>query len=149
MSLEGAMVREAWEQGTVDEGEEARTAVDALVAAINSGHAERIVGAMGGEPVFIDSLGTRIKGRQPILAAWRAYLRMFPDYRIEVDAMFPRGREVMLHGRAGGTLHRDGRAVESGRWEILAAWRAQTDSRRVLVWQVFADNKPVYALLGG
>jgi ketosteroid isomerase-like protein len=142
------MVREAWEQGSADEAEEARAAVEALVAAINSGRAERIVNAMGGGAVFIDSLGARIEGKQALVAAWRAYLRLFPDYRIEVEAMFPAGREMMLHGRAGGTLHRDGRPVDGGRWEILAAWRAQTDSRRVLVWQVFADNKPVYALLG-
>lgn len=142
------MVREAWEQGNVDEGEETRSAVEALVAAINSGRAERIVNAMGGEPLFIDALGTRVEGKPAVLAAWRAYLRLFPDYRIEVEAMFPRGREIMLHGRAAGTLHQAGRPVDGGRWEIPAAWRAQTDSRRVLAWQVFADNKPVHALLG-
>ena len=54
----------------------------------------------------------------------------------------------MLHGRASGTLHRDARPVEGGRWEIPAAWRAVTDGRRVTLWQVYADNKPVEALLG-
>ena len=143
------MVREAWEQGTADEAEEARAAIEALVAAINGGRAERIANAMAARGAFIDSLGNRIEGKAALTDAWRAYLKLFPDYRIEIEGWFFRGREAMLHGRAGGTLHRDGRPVDGGRWEVRAAWRAETDSRRVLVWQVFADNKPVYALLGG
>jgi hypothetical protein len=122
--------------------------VEAFVAAVNSGRAEKVAGAMTANAVFIDSLGRRIEGKQAILTAWRAYFRLFPDYRIEVDAMFPDGRDAMLHGRARGTLHRDTLPVEGGRWEIPAAWRAATDSRRVTLWQVYADNKPVYLLLG-
>jgi len=142
------MGREAWEQGSVDEGEETRAAVEALVAAINSGRAERIVNAMSADAVFIDSLGARIEGRAALSDAWRAYLRLFPDYRIEVEGWYLRGREAMLHGRAGGTLHRDASPVEGGRWEIKAAWRAKADSRRVLLWEVYADNQPARALLG-
>ena len=81
------------------------------------------------DAVFIDSLGNRIEGKQALLAGWRAYFRLFPDYRIEIDAMLTDGREAMLHGRAGGTLHRDGQPVEGGRWEMPAAWRAASDSR--------------------
>ena len=141
------MGHEAAEQRTADEAAETKAAVEALVAAINSGRAERIVAAMAGNALFIDSAGARIEGKAALLAAWRGYLRLFPDYRIEIDGWFFEGRSAMLHGRASGTLHRGGRAVDGGRWEILAAWRAETDSRRVLAWQVYADNKPVHALL--
>lgn len=145
---EGAMGHGSGEQGSLDEAAETRAAVEALVAAINGGRAERVAGAMAAnDPLFIDSAGARIEGRAAMLAAWRAYLRMFPDYRIEIVGWFLDGREAMLHGRASGTPHRDGRAVEGGRWEVNAAWRARTDSRRVLEWQVYADNKPVRALL--
>jgi len=130
------------------EARETRGVVEAFVAAINSDRAEKVGGPLAGNTVFIDSLGKRIEGKQAIVTAWRAYFQLFPDYRIEVDALFTDGREAMLHGRASGTLHRGGRAVEGGRWEIPAAWRASTDSRRVTLWQVYADNKPVYALLG-
>jgi hypothetical protein len=37
--------------------------------------------------------------------------------------------------------------VADGGWRIPAAWRAVTDARRVTLWQVFADNSPVHALL--
>ncbi|MEA3030276.1 MAG: hypothetical protein QOG13_1601 [Sphingomonadales bacterium] len=127
---------------------DSREIVEAFVAAVNSGRAEKVAAAMTADAVFIDSLGKRIEGKQAIVTAWRAYFRLFPDYRIEVDAVFTDDRDAMLHGRARGTLHRDTRPVEGGRWEIPAAWRASTDSRRVTLWQVYADNKPVYVLLG-
>jgi ketosteroid isomerase-like protein len=126
---------------------EVRSIVEAFVNAVNSGRAEKIIGAMHAEAVFVDSLGNRIEGKAALLDGWRSYLRLFPDYRVEVEAVFVDGREAMLHGRAGGTLHRDTRPVENGGWRIPAAWRAVTDSRRVTLWQVFADNSPVLALL--
>lgn len=126
---------------------ETREVVEALVAAVSSGRAEKIVGAMAPGAAFVDSLGNRIEGKAALLDGWRGYLRLFPDYRVEIEAMFVEGREAMLHGWAGATLHRDGRAVENGAWRIPAAWRALTDTRRVLLWQVFADNAPVQALL--
>jgi hypothetical protein len=126
---------------------ETREVIEAFVAAVNSGRPEKIVGAMHADAVFIDSLGNRIEGKAELLDGWRAYLRLFPDYRVEIAAIFVEEREAMLHGRAGGTLHRANRPVEGGRWEIPAAWRAVTDSRRVTLWQVYADNSPVQALL--
>lgn len=126
---------------------EVREVVEAFVAAVNSGRAEKVAAAMTANPSFIDALGMRIEGKQKMLAAWRGYFQLFPDYRIEIEAIFVDGREAMLHGWAGGTLRRGGRAVDGGAWRIPAAWRAVTDSRRVVSWQVFADNKPVYALL--
>lgn len=128
---------------------ETREIVEDFVKAINSGRAEKVVERMHLEAVFIDSLGNRIEGRKALLDGWRGYYQLFPDYRIEVEAMIAEDREAMLRGWAGGTLRRGGRSVEGGSWRIPAAWRAVTDSRRVLLWQVFADNKPVYALLGG
>ena len=126
---------------------ETRQVVEAMVAAINGGRAERVANAMSLDGVLVDSLGRRIEGRSALTDGWRAYFRLFPDYRIEVESILTDGQEALLHGRAHATLHRDGRAVEGGGWEIPAAWRAVSDGRRVAHWQVYADNKPVYALL--
>ena len=124
-----------------------REIVEAFVEAINGGRAERLVPQMDRNGVFIDSLGNRIAGREALLAGWRAYFQLFPDYRIEIEGIFVDEQEAMLHGWAGGTLHRGARPVDGGRWRIPAAWRAVTDAKRVQSWQVYADNKPVYALL--
>jgi hypothetical protein len=97
--------------------------------------------------IFIDALGNRVEGRDALLAGWRFYFQLFPDYRIEIDGLLVEEQEAMLHGWAGGTLHRGGRPVDGGGWRIPAAWRAVADARRVKLWQVYADNQPVRALL--
>jgi ketosteroid isomerase-like protein len=125
-----------------------RAAVEAMVAAVNSGRAERVANAMSLDGVFVDSLGRRIEGRAALADGWRGYFRLFPDYRIEVEAILTEGQEALLHGVARGSLHRDSHPVPGGAWEIPAAWRAVSDGRKLSLWQVFADNKPVYALLG-
>ena len=125
-----------------------RAVVEAMVGAINGGRAERVASAMSLDGVFVDSLGRRIEGRQALTEGWRGHFRLFPDYHIEVDGLLVDEQEALLHGRARGTLHRDSRAVEGGAWEVPAAWRAVSDGRRVALWQVYADNKPVHALLG-
>ena len=129
-------------------GMDTREIVEDFVKAINSGRAEKVVQGMHLDAVFIDSLGNRIEGRKALLDGWRGYYQLFPDYRIEVEGMIVEDQEALLRGWASGTLRRGGRTAEGGNWRIPAAWRAVTDSRRVLLWQVFADNKPVYALLG-
>ena len=124
-----------------------REIVETLVAAVNSGKPDRIVVAFHPDAAFIDSLGGRIAGKAALLAGWSGYLGLFPDYRIEIEAIFVEEHEAMLHGWAGATLHRGGQPVAGGGWRIPAAWRAVTDSRRVILWQVFADNSTVAALL--
>ena len=128
---------------------ETREAVEAMVAAINSGRAEKVAERMHPQGAFVDSLGRRIEGRSALLEGWRFYFRMIPDYRIEVEGMMVEDLEALVYGRARGTVHRDGRAVDGGAWEIPAAWRATTDgARRLKLWQVYADNSPVVKLLG-
>jgi ketosteroid isomerase-like protein len=122
--------------------------VEAFVAAINSGDAEAVARLISEDHVFIDSLGSRMEGRQSTASGWRHYFELFPDYRIEVEKVFVRGAEAMLHGRAGGTFYRPG-MIAGRAWEIPAAWRAVVEGERVALWQVYADNKPVYELLAG
>ena len=127
-----------------------REIVEMMVAAINGGRAEKVAERMHPRGVFVDSLGRRIEGRAAILEGWRAYYRMFPDYRIEVDGMMAEAQDAMLHGRGGGTLHRDSVPVADGGWQVPAAWRAVSDGARLIThWQVFADNAPVRTLLQG
>ena len=62
-----------------------RDVAEAFVKAINSGRAERVYAMMTAGHRFIDSLGAETSGRDTMLEGWRAYFRLFPDYRIEVE----------------------------------------------------------------
>jgi hypothetical protein len=48
---------------------------------------------------------------------------------------------VLAVGEAGGTIDRQ-------TWTIPAAWKAMILDGKVTEWRVFADNKPVYDILG-
>ena len=120
----------------------------AFVDAINRHDVDILGDLMTENHVFVDSLGARIEGRAAMLGGWRGYFSIFPDYQLTVDGLLAAGDTALLHGRAGATLHRDGQPAEFGAWEIPAAWRAVVSRGRVALWQVYADNKPVYALLG-
>ena len=73
-------------------------------------------------------------------AGWRGYFAMCPDYWIRADHVLADAGAVLLAGEAGGTI--DGQS-----WRTPAAWKAVIDDRRVVEWQVFADNRPVYEIL--
>ncbi len=124
-----------------------REAVEAFVSAINSGDVDAISAWMAEDHGFIDSLGNRVVGRDAMIAGWRGYLGMFPDYRIRVEAMMVEAGEAMFWGGAEGTLHRGGAPVADGGVVLHAAWRAVVGEGRIRVWQVFADNKAVWDLL--
>jgi hypothetical protein len=51
------------------------------------------------------------------------------------------GDTVLAAGEAGGTI--DGES-----WRTPAAWKAVIGDGLVMEFQVFADNKPVYEILG-
>jgi hypothetical protein len=92
--------------------------------------------------VFIDSLGAELSGLDRLERGWLGYFALCPDYRIETDAIASTGDLVLACGSAAATHAPSGAA-----WCIPAAWRARVIGGRVAVWQVYADNKPVYEIL--
>ena len=52
---------------------------------------------------------------------------------------------VLVAGSASGSVATG--TPKEKRWRIPAAWRAQVRGGLIEVWQVYADNTPVYALL--
>jgi ketosteroid isomerase-like protein len=113
-----------------------------FVAAINTHDPPAIVALCAADHVLVDSLGTCVSGPLALERGWAGYFLLFPDYRIELDALVARGELVLACGWAGAT-HAPSRIA----WRIPAAWRAVVRRGRVAVWQVYADNKPVHELL--
>jgi ketosteroid isomerase-like protein len=110
-------------------------------AAINSHDVATLAALMAEEHVFVDSLGNRVTGAKSMEAGWRGYFTMCPDYWIRGDRVMSEDETVLAAGEAGGTI--DGET-----WRIPAAWKAVIREGRVVEWQVYADNKPVYEILG-
>lgn len=112
-----------------------------FVAAINSQNVSAIACLLADDHLFVDGLGNRVQGGAQMEAGWRGYFAMCPDYWIRTDHVLADGALVLAAGAAGGTI--DGQA-----WSTPAAWQATMRDSRVAEWRVFADNKPVYEILG-
>jgi ketosteroid isomerase-like protein len=111
------------------------------VAAINAHDVAAMSGLMAADHVFVDALGNRVEGARSMEVGWRGYFTMCPDYWIRVDHVMADGDTLLCAGEAGGTI--DGEL-----WRIPAAWKAVIRDGSVVEWRVFADNKPVYEILG-
>ncbi|MGV8083621.1 MAG: nuclear transport factor 2 family protein [Coriobacteriia bacterium] len=124
---------------------------------INSGDVPAIIRAMTPDHEFIDSAGSRLRGREAMLEAWRAYFRLFPDYRIHVERLISRPGEVVVLGRSSGTLSPEGAAELAGpdgappRDDELqgpAIWVGRVCDGLIASWQVFEDTPEARELLG-
>ena len=113
-----------------------------FVARINANDSSGIIALCTADHVFIDSLGSRLSGRERLEQAWSGYFALFPDYRIEVESVASQDMLAIACGFASAT-----HAASQKRWRIPAAWRAIVRDGQIAEWQVYADNKPVYELL--
>jgi hypothetical protein len=126
--------------------ESSEVAVRGFVERINAHDVAAILTQCTAEHRFVDSLGRVLMGRARLREAWLGYLRLFPDYRIEIETLVAAGTLVHSAGWASATLASS--APEATRhWRIPAAWRAEVHDDLIDLWQVYADNKPVYELL--
>jgi limonene-1,2-epoxide hydrolase len=117
--------------------------VRAFIERINAHDADAIAQALTADHVFIDSLGSRVTGRESLREGWRAYLRMVPDYRLTVDRVFSDGADVVIIGQARGTWTADGSLHEHNAWVIPGAFHARVRGDLIAEWQVYADNEPL------
>src|SRR5262249_24876851 len=114
---------------------------------INLRNAEAICGLMTTEGVFIDSLGNRIEGQAKLQAAWQGYFKMVPDYAISHAEIFADGNTVAVFGSAQGTFCKDGQLSKENFWKTPTSWRAFVRDGRIAMWQVYADNEPIRAIM--
>ena len=114
---------------------------------INAHAPEAICALMSPDGEFIDSLGNRIQGTEKLRAAWAGYFNMVPDYSISHSEIFAAGNSVAVFGSAQGTFSRDGQLAKENFWKTPAAWRAVVKGGKIAVWQVYADNEPIRAIM--
>ncbi|HWX56104.1 MAG TPA: nuclear transport factor 2 family protein [Verrucomicrobiae bacterium] len=114
---------------------------------INSRSADAVCSLLTDDSVFIDSLGNQISGAEKLRAAWTGYFTMVPDYSISHSEILADGDTVALFGTARGTFSKDGQIKKENFWQTPAAWRAVVKDGKIAVWQVYADNEPVRAVM--
>ncbi|HEY2495857.1 MAG TPA: nuclear transport factor 2 family protein [Candidatus Angelobacter sp.] len=114
---------------------------------INARNPKTISADMTADAVFVDSLGNRVEGTAKLQAAWEGYFKMVPDYSISYSEIFADGNTVALFGSAQGTFSKDGTLKKENFWKTPAAWRAVVKDGKIAVWQVFADNEPIRAIM--
>lgn len=114
---------------------------------INAKDPEAIVGLSTEDSVFIDSLGNKIQGAKKLREAWAGYFRMVPDYSISHSEIFADGHTVAVFGTAQGTFAKSNDLKKENFWTTPAAWRAVVREGKIAVWQVFADNEPIRAIM--
>ena len=114
-----------------------------FIDAINQQNVEGVARLLTEDHVFIDSLGSTVRGREAMKRAWNQYFRIVPDYRVVVHQLIESGDVVAVFGIAEGTSEVDGQILEMNHWHVPAAWRAIVRDERIAKWQVYADNQPV------
>ncbi|MBZ5508344.1 MAG: nuclear transport factor 2 family protein [Acidobacteriia bacterium] len=114
---------------------------------INARNPEAICTLMTADGEFIDSLGNRLQGRVKLRVAWEGYFKMVPDYSISHSEIFVNENSVAVFGSAQGTFSKDGQLRKEDFWKTPAAWRAVVKDGKVALWQVYADNEPIRAIM--
>lgn len=114
---------------------------------INAHNPDAICALMTADAAFVDSLGNRVEGAAKLRAAWDGYFKMVPDYSISHSEIFADGNTVAVFGSAQGTFSKDGTLSKENFWKTPAAWRAVVKGGKIDVWQVFADNEPIRAIM--
>jgi ketosteroid isomerase-like protein len=119
----------------------------AFIRAINSHDPATLTNLMTNDHEFVDSLGVAEGGKDRMRQAWIAYFFMIPDYTIEVAEVFSQGTNVVVTGKASGTVAVRGELPPANTWEMPIAVQGEVRDGRVARWQVFADNEPVRQIL--
>jgi ketosteroid isomerase-like protein len=114
---------------------------------INSRNPDAVCGLVTDDSVFVDSLGNRSAGIDTLRKAWAGYFKLVPDYTVSHTEVFSDGDTVAMFGNAQGTFSKGGQVKKEDFWKTPAAWRALVRDGKIALWQVFADNEPIRAVM--
>lgn len=114
---------------------------------VNSRNPDAVCGLVTEDSAFVDSLGNQMVGMENLRKAWTFYFKMVPDYAISHSEIFSNSNEVAMFGSAQGTFSKDGQIKKEDFWKTPAAWRAVVKDGKIALWQVFADNEPIRAIM--
>lgn len=112
----------------------------AFVDAINAKDVERLAALMTDDHKFIDGDGSEHVGKEPLRAGGLEHLELIPDLALSVTDTHERDDTVVLLGCSSGTIVQDGELKPENAWRVPCAWRVVMSSRKVAVWQLYANQ---------
>lgn len=118
-----------------------------FIEIINSHDAKKVVEMISEDHMFIDSMGSVATGKDTLLKAWKGYFDWFPDYKITLEHTYVEDTSIALFGKASGTFDVNGKLLKENKFEMPAAWRAEVINNKISLWQVYADNHPVWQII--
>jgi hypothetical protein len=107
--------------------------VKRFVAAVNAHDPDLVEPLLTEDFTYIDSWREGVTGRDRVMEALRALIRIDPDFGIEVDTMDWRDPHVLMTGRVNS------RQFGSGR---RAVWQITTRGGRISEYQAWAEGGP-------
>ena len=113
--------------------------VEAFIAAINRRDPAGLSALMSEDHTFVDARGTTTTGRDDMLACWKEFFRMFPDYKIQIEKLLADNRVVAIFGSSSGTYNGKRGMVAENMIAMPAAWKARVENGKIKLWQVYAD----------
>ena len=113
--------------------------VAAFIAAINRHDLAALADLMSEDHAFVDPIGRRVSGRKEMIAGWKAYFAMFPDYEILVDTTLTDNGTVAIFGSVSGTYNGKRGLIPKNRIAMPAAWKATVADGKIKLWQVYCD----------
>lgn len=116
--------------------------------AINQRDVDKICSLMTDDHTFVDAHGNEVIGREKMKAGWAGYFQWFPDYKIEITDLFSDGNTLAAFGFASGTYKGKTTASKKNYWRLPAAWKAIIADNKIKVWQVYADTKIPFDIIG-
>ena len=113
--------------------------VIAFIAAISQHDPAQLSALMTEDHTFVDSAGTIQSGREIMVAGWKEYFRMFPDFEIHAEYILEDQTLVAVFGSASGTYNGKRGLVPENRIAMPAAWKTIVENDKIKLWQVYTD----------
>jgi ketosteroid isomerase-like protein len=112
-----------------------------FVNAINGHDVDLMYSLMSEDHIFIDAHGNKVSGKDKMKAGWIGYFEWFPDYTIEISAIFSDADTVAAFGFASGTFKGKKTDKNENYWRLPASWKIIISKNKISCWQVYADTK--------
>ncbi|MDZ7650343.1 MAG: nuclear transport factor 2 family protein [Cytophagales bacterium] len=118
---------------------EDKETINLYLQAINSHNPDILTSLQSEDFTFIDAMGSELKGKEKVHAAWASYFKNVPDYKVDIESVHYTSNAIIIFGHAGGSLAGDNTKIR----RLPITIRATVTNGKVRRWQVYTDTKNI------